>query len=33
MRAGNVSVAGRCMSETEVSEMDQEERVIYWIRQ
>ena len=33
MRTGNVSVAGRCQSETEVSEMDQEERVIYWIRQ
>ena len=33
MRQKNISVAGRCQSETEVSELEQEERVIHWIRQ
>ncbi len=33
MYQNNVSVAGRCVSETQISEIDQEERVIYWIEQ
>ena len=33
MRQKNISVAGRCQSETEVSELEQEERVIHWICQ
>lgn len=33
MHARNVSMAGRCVSETQVSELEQEERVIHWIVQ
>ena len=33
MREQNVSVAGRCESELYVNELEQEERVIYWIEQ
>lgn len=33
MQAANVSVAGRCVSETQVDEWEQEQRVIRWIKQ
>lgn len=33
MQKYNISVAGRCVSETQVSEWEQEERIIHWIRQ
>lgn len=33
MRQQGISVAGRCESEDNVTEMEQEERVIYWIEQ
>lgn len=33
MHARNVSMAGRCVSELYVSELEQEERVIHWIAQ
>ena len=33
MQEKNISVAGRCQSETEVDEMAQEQRIIHWIRQ
>lgn len=33
MQQKNISMAGRCVSETEVNEMEQEDRVIHWIHQ
>lgn len=33
MRQNHVSVAGRCVSEKNVSELEQEERIIHWIHQ
>lgn len=33
MRQKNVSVAGKCISETQVDELEMEERVIMWIKQ
>ena len=33
MQAKGISVAGRCVSERDVSEMQQETRVIHWVQQ
>lgn len=33
MKKHNISVAGRCVSETQIPEIEQEERVITWIKQ
>ncbi|MFW2177767.1 MULTISPECIES: YcgN family cysteine cluster protein [unclassified Moraxella] len=33
MRQKNISMAGRCVSESHVSEWEQEQRVIHWIKQ
>ncbi|ELA09238.1 hypothetical protein MOMA_02495 [Moraxella macacae 0408225] len=33
MHQNHISVAGRCVSEDDVDEIEQEERIIYWIKQ